>query len=137
MGIEVCHVTSVIQLVPNDLPLLFQRMFPDSSIAEKFYIGHDKVRYMILYGLASHSHDSLKTSLLASQTQYSLSFDESLNESLQLGQMDIHVLHWDEGISAHHSWDVLQRKICTKLFAMPCKDFILKTSSSYRWMAPG
>jgi hypothetical protein len=79
----------------EDLNDLFTFMFPDSDVATKFSLGKDKVRYAIIYGLAPYFHDELCATLREPGVFYSLSFDESLNKSLQLGQMDIHVRYWN------------------------------------------
>ena len=38
-------------------------MFPDSGIANQFYIGKTKSRYMILYGLAPHFKSRLREAI--------------------------------------------------------------------------
>jgi hypothetical protein len=70
-------------------------MFPDSAIASKFSMGHDKCRYIIIYGLAPYFHQELISELHSPRVEFSVSFDESLNKSVQLGQMDLHVRLWD------------------------------------------
>ena len=51
-------------------------MFPDSGIANQFYIGKTKSRYMILYGLAPHFKSRLREAI------HSLIYDQSFDESL-------------------------------------------------------
>ena len=41
-------------------------MFPDSGIANQFYMGKTKSRYMILYGLAPHFISRLREAIHSS-----------------------------------------------------------------------
>ena len=82
---------------------LLKSMFPDSTIAEKFCLQKGKCIYFINYGIAPHF-----CSILMNNTKdsafYAISFDESLNTVIQMGQMDIVVNFWDNVVN----------KVCTR-----------------------
>ena len=68
-------------------------MFPDSSIAQKFTFGKTKASY-ITHGLAPYFHDLVYNSVL--QPDHIVAcFDESLNEVVKEGQMNLCVRYWD------------------------------------------
>ena len=73
---------------------LFQEMFPDSAIAKKIQIGRTKCSYVIKYGIAPYFLELLYKEVSASP-YHVISFDESLNRSVQRGQMDILVRFWN------------------------------------------
>ena len=68
-------------------------MFPDSTIAEKFCSHKDKCAYFINCGIAPHFR-SVLTNNIKDSLFYAISFDESLNTVIQMGQMDL-VNFWD------------------------------------------
>ena len=51
---------------------LFSRMFPDSTIAEKFCLQKDKCAYFINYGIAPH----FRSILMNNVKFFAVSFDE-------------------------------------------------------------
>ena len=61
---------------------LFQRMFPDSKIAQNFNCGKTKCSYLISFGLALYFHNILMSKLKQSSVKYVISLDESLNKVL-------------------------------------------------------
>ena len=65
-------------------------MFPDSDIARKVTLQVGKCKYVINHGLAPYCEQLLIKNVTASPC-HSLSFDESLNKKIQLGQMDLYV----------------------------------------------
>ena len=65
---------------------LFAAMFPDSKIAKNFQCGSTKTSYVTTYGLAPYFH-SLLLQKISSLPHQVVSFDESLNDSVQKGQM--------------------------------------------------
>ena len=67
---------------------LFRSMFPDSTIAEKFCLQKDKCAYFIYYGIAPHFRSILMNNVKDSEL-YAISFDESLNTVIQMGEMDL------------------------------------------------
>ena len=69
-------------------------MFPDSKIVESFALGADKLRYLIIYGIAPYFYDLLKDNNNNSDC-YTVLFDESLNRISQTSQMDILLRYWD------------------------------------------
>ena len=78
----------------SDVVSLFQSMFTDSNIASQVTLGKTKVAYYITHGLAPYFHNELKNSI--SQCRYLVAcFDESLNDVVQKGQMDICLRFWD------------------------------------------
>ena len=58
----------------------FKIMFPDSSISDKFSLGKDKAKYMIIYGIYPAFKQKLK-SMINNSPWYSVSFEENLNKS--------------------------------------------------------
>ena len=68
-------------------------MFPDRTIAEKFCSHKDKCAYFINCGIAPHFR-SVLTNNIKDSLFYAISFDESLNTVIQMGQMDL-VNFWD------------------------------------------
>ena len=78
----------------SEIGQLFQKMFPDTSIAQKFTFGKTKASYNIAHGLALYLHDLIHNSVLQSDNIVAC-FDESLNEVVQKGQMDLCLRYWD------------------------------------------
>ena len=74
---------------------LFSVMFNDSNIAKDFSLGKTKLSYNICYGIAPHCRGML-IDCLKEVPFYSLSFDESYNNALKKGQMDLHVRYWED-----------------------------------------
>ena len=74
---------------------LFSVMFPDSDIAKRFQCGRTKALHVAHFGLAPYFHE-LMLSKLSDCLYIPLSFDESLNISVQESQMDI-IRIWDFG----------------------------------------
>ena len=81
---------------------LFMTMFPDSTIAEKVCLQKDKCVYFINYGIAPHFHSVLMNNVKDSEF-YAISFDQSLNTIIQIGQMDLVVNFSDNVVN----------KVCT------------------------
>ena len=75
---------------------LFQAMFPDSGIAQKFSVSERKCSYVSAFGIAPHFSSLLK-SRVRSAANYVVLFDESHNDELQEKQMDMHVRLWGAG----------------------------------------
>ena len=57
----------------DSLKNLFKVMFPDSAIPDKFSLGKDKARYMIIYGIYPAFKQKLK-SMINNSPWYSVSF---------------------------------------------------------------
>ena len=74
---------------------LFKVMFSDSAIPDKFSLGKDKARYMIIYGIYSVFKRKLK-SMINNSPWYSVSFDESLNKNQQKCLMDVNLRYWND-----------------------------------------
>lgn len=73
---------------------IFRVMFPDSKIAASMELGKTKLKYIVNHGLAPYFKDLLKERVLKSQW-FSVSFDESLNKSIQECEMDLIIRFWD------------------------------------------
>ena len=73
---------------------LFSTMFPDSEIAKRFQCGPTKAAYVAHFGLAPYFYQ-LMLSKISSCPYYTISFDESLNSSVQKGQMDFIIRFWN------------------------------------------
>ena len=69
-------------------------MFLDSAIPDKFSLGKDKARYMIIYGVYPAFKQKLK-SMINNSPWYSVSFHESLNKNQQKCQMDVNLSSWN------------------------------------------
>lgn len=79
----------------RDSGLLFASMFPDSNIAKSFQCGRTKASYVAHFGLAPFFYEQL-LAIITNTPYYTILFDESLNESVQQGQMDILVRFWSD-----------------------------------------
>ncbi|CAF0854255.1 unnamed protein product [Adineta steineri] len=71
---------------------LFQTMFPDSKIAEKFSIQHAKMSYVISHGLGPYFRNQLVEDLKNCQ-RFVLCFDEQTNNQNKK-QLDLLVRYW-------------------------------------------
>ena len=78
----------------DDVSELFRTMFPDSDIAKKFQLSRTKCSYVINHGLAPHFKSVLIEDINKSPF-YTTCFDESLNQKIQRGQMDILIRYWN------------------------------------------
>ena len=75
--------------------LLFQKMFPDSTIAKSSSMQRTKFAYTVNFGLAPFFFSDLLKKVKKSPF-FAISFDESLNDQLEKVQMDFIVRFWDE-----------------------------------------
>ena len=73
---------------------LFGLMFPDSKIASQMELGKTKLMYIVNHGLGPHFREELKREASASEW-YVVSFDESLNKTVQECEMDLIIRFWD------------------------------------------
>ena len=73
---------------------LFAAIFPDSEIAKNFQCGSTKASYIPSYGLAPY-FDNLLLQKMSSSPHQAVSFDGSLNNSVQNRQMDLLIHYWD------------------------------------------
>ena len=72
-------------------------MFPNSAIAKKFSsFLSTKLAYLISFGIASYFRQKLVNKIRACKC-YVASFDKSLNEVCQQGQMDINICYFHQG----------------------------------------
>lgn len=78
---------------------LFQKMFPDSVIAQKLKCGKTKCAYFIQFGLANFFKEDLCSKVLKLGAVFVVCFDESLNKVLQEEQMDLHLRFWDSELN--------------------------------------
>ena len=78
---------------------LFHVMFPDSEIASRFTCGGDKSNYLATFGLGPYFTSLMKEKIKGADSCVLL-FDESLNSSMQMKQLDIHARFLDDGVVA-------------------------------------
>ena len=70
-------------------------MFHDNEIASKVSTSKTKCGYFISFGISPYIKDSVIKFIKASPF-FTVLFDESLNEMLQIEQMDIYVRYYDQ-----------------------------------------
>ena len=75
--------------------LLFERMFPDSTIAKNSSMQRTKFTYTVNFGLAPFFFSDLLEKVKTSPI-FAISFDESLNDELEKVQMDFIVRFWNQ-----------------------------------------
>ncbi|GBN09361.1 hypothetical protein AVEN_156320-1 [Araneus ventricosus] len=68
-------------------------MFPGRIIAKQFSLGERRCSYLIMFGLAPYFKTNLTKNLESSEF-FTLLFDETLNNSNQKKQLDVHVRYW-------------------------------------------
>ena len=78
----------------QDIVSIFKSMFPDSKIAEKMELAHNKLKYLVNYGLAPYFKECLSDDILKSEC-FIVCFDESLNATVQECEIDLLVRYWD------------------------------------------
>ena len=90
-----------------DINKLFQKIFPDSSVANYFSLSKIKCAYIVHFGIAPYFKNKLLQAANVSPF-HSILFDESLNSNLQYCQMDVHVRFWDstsgKALSRYLTW---------------------------------
>ena len=76
---------------------LFSSMFPESTIAEKLCLQKDKCAYFVNHDIAPHFRSILMNNVLGTKNSefYAISFDESLNTVIKMGQIYLVVNVWD------------------------------------------
>lgn len=79
---------------------LFQEMFPDSQVAEKFSVFLARLSYMINHGLASYlkaeSLNELTPICPGLPVKFVSAFDESFNRVFTTKHMDVHIIYFNE-----------------------------------------
>ena len=75
--------------------LLFERMFPDSTIAKHSSMQRTKFTYTVNFGLAPFFFSDLLEKVKTSPI-FAISFDVSLNDELEKVQMDFIVKFWNQ-----------------------------------------
>ena len=73
---------------------LFSAMFSDSNIAKSFACGQTKCKYLICFGIAPYFKELLN-SVISELDHVVCQFDESHNDVMKKGQMDLHVRYCD------------------------------------------
>ena len=99
------EIYSVFHTVQNNLSLnscndngqLYQKMFPDSETAKSYEMG-TKLGYVVNFVLRPYLH-GLLTERIKKSPYYSISFDESLNDSFQNCQMDLNIRFWNNNLN--------------------------------------
>lgn len=79
----------------EDIAQLLSRMFSDSSIASNFSCGEKKCAYICHFGLGPHFQTLLVDNCKNAEF-FTLLFDETLNQTNQKKQLDIHVRYWHQ-----------------------------------------
>lgn len=79
----------------KEINSLFKDMFPDSEIAKRFSCGPTKCAYLVCFGLSPY-YTSLLNDIISKCNYFTISYDESLNKSLQSKQLDVHIRFWNE-----------------------------------------
>ena len=80
----------------DGIPQLFQKMFPDSTIAQHMTMSQTKVAYMIGHGLGPYFQQQTIDDILTSpNTYYTIHFDETTNIQVKK-QMDVLVRYYSE-----------------------------------------
>ena len=100
------EIYSVLHAAQNNVSLnscnengqLYQKMFPDSETAKSYEMGRTKLGYVFNFGLAPCLH-RLLTENIKKSPYYSVSLDESLNDSVQNCQMDLNVPFWNSELN--------------------------------------
>lgn len=86
----------------SEIGKLFARMFPDSETAKQFACGEKKMSYICRFGIAPY-FERLLFKYLEKLEHVVLLFDESLNKTLQMKQMDIYVRFWHINLNEVHT----------------------------------
>ena len=76
---------------------LFTPMFPDSETTKCFQCGHTKTGFVAHFGLAPY-FNYIFYSQISTCPYYAVSFDESLNDVVQKGQMNLNIQYWDNDV---------------------------------------
>ena len=71
---------------------------PDSETAKSYEMGRTKLGYFVNFDLQPYLHGLLTESIKKS-LYYSISFDESLNDSFQNCQMDLNIRFWNNNLN--------------------------------------
>ena len=82
----------------KDTITLFQTIFQDSKAAMKMELGPTKLHYVVNYGIAPYFKNILKEDITSSD-YFVVSFDESLNKTIQNCEMDEIIRFWDEKVN--------------------------------------
>ncbi|GBO43166.1 hypothetical protein AVEN_267516-1, partial [Araneus ventricosus] len=80
----------------SNISKIFKCMFSDSTLAQQFQLGKDKVSYIIHYRISHYFHETLLDTW-KNCSDITICFDESLNQVAQKGQMDLIARFWMEG----------------------------------------
>ena len=103
---------------------LFAAMFLDSEIAKRFQCGRTKAGYVAHFGLASYFND-IFYSKISTCPYYAVSFDESLNDVEQKGQMDLNIRYWDNDVD-----QVATRYLGSEFLGRSIAQHVLETFSN-------
>ena len=80
----------------DGIPQLFQKMFPDSTIAQHMTLSGTKVAYMIGHGPGPYfQQQTIDDIVTSSNTYYTIHFDETTNIQVKK-QMDVLVRYYSE-----------------------------------------
>ena len=71
-------------------------MCQTDPVSSKFQMGKTNLQYVINHSLFPDFKQMILDEILKSSFM-SVLYDESLNESIQKSEMDIHVRYWNEG----------------------------------------
>ena len=82
---------------------VLKRMCQIDPISSKFQMGRSKLQYVINHGLFPHFKQTILDEILKSQFM-SVLYNESMNESIQKSETEIHVQYWNEGENKAPVW---------------------------------
>ena len=88
----------------DGLGTLLAKMFPDSSIAQKFSMQRTKCSYLICHGLAPYFKDILLKKVMESPS-FVVLYDETLNRVTKDEQMDLMIRFWVGSLVQTRYWE--------------------------------
>ena len=99
---DICIKHDISDNANTNIVATFKSMFPDSfgpnKPMEKMRLSRTKTAYVTNHGFYPYYKNILQVA--ASKSPYiAVSYDESLNDALQKGQMDFIIRYWDEDSS--------------------------------------
>ena len=79
----------------DDIPELFQKMFPDSEIAKKITMGRTKASYCVGDGIGELMAEDLCAEVTATDSGFTILFDETTTNQ-ERKQMDVLIRFYSE-----------------------------------------
>ena len=102
--VEEAHIVWALYCVRNcfsdnsvdDFDRVLKRICKTDTVSAQFQMGRTKLHYIINHGIYPYFRRMVLDEILRSPFMTVL-FDESLNDSIQKSEMDIHIRYWREG----------------------------------------